>query len=368
MTTLPRPTEVVIIGGGQAGLSAAYYLRERGLRDFMILDRGPLPGGAWQHRRRALRLDLTHRVNDLPGLNTLGLSFRTAPGDRPAREIVSEYYGRYERDYDLPVRRPAEVTTVAPGPGERLLVHTRNAVTGQATESYLARAVVNASGTWERPYRPAVPGAETFAGRQYSTPQIGELEGFAGRRVIVVGGGTSAQEFILGLEPLASRVSWATRSPVHFIPAADLSAELGRAAVADQDRAARAGLVLPSIVSGTGVPLTPERAAARERGILVERPMFREITPTGVIWADGEAQEADDIIWATGFRAEIEHLAGTGILEPGGGIRVENGVAARDPRIFLAGYGPQASTIGAAMSGRATARSVLALLERPAKT
>lgn len=69
------------------------------------------------------------------------------------------------------------------------------------------------------------------------------------------------------------------------------------------------------------------------------------------------------ILWATGFRAAVDHLAPLRLREPGGGIRVEDTRAVRDGRVHLVGYGPSASTIGANRAGRAAARSVSRLLE-----
>src|SRR6218665_360892 len=71
VTERPTDTSVVIIGAGQAGLSVAYYLRRLGLdpgNDFVLLDRGPGPGGAWQFRWEALRLGSAHPPNDPPRL------------------------------------------------------------------------------------------------------------------------------------------------------------------------------------------------------------------------------------------------------------------------------------------------------------
>jgi NAD(P)H-nitrite reductase large subunit len=87
--------------------------------------------------------------------------------------------------------------------------------------------------------------------------------------------------------------------------------------------------------------------------------MFTGIEPTGVRWADGSFSPADVLLWATGFRPEVRHLAPLGLREPAGGLRVEAGASVADPRIFFAGYGPQASTIGAARAARRTARAIL---------
>jgi pyruvate/2-oxoglutarate dehydrogenase complex dihydrolipoamide dehydrogenase (E3) component len=67
---------------------------------------------------------------------------------------------------------------------------------------------------------------------------------------------------------------------------------------------------------------------------------------------------ADVILWATGFRPAVDHLAPLRLREPGGGIRVEGTRAVADPRVHLVGYGPSASTIGANRAGRAAVRDI----------
>ena len=353
---------VVIIGAGQAGLSVAHSLRKFDLvagTDFVVLDRGPDAGGAWQHRWPALRLGTAHRVNDLPGMSALGISFDTADRSRPAREVVAEYYHRYEAYFDLRVVRPVSVTSVA-NRGADLVVSTRSAAYGDQEIS--AHVLVNASGTWGAPFLPHYPGAESFAGQQVHTATFTSAEDFVGRKVVVVGGGTSAIGFMLELEGVAAELTWAARRPIDWVHTGELDLEGASAAVAAQDEAARSGRALPSIVSGTGVPVSRRIAAGIERGLLVARPMFQAIEPHGVRWADGRFTEADAIVWATGFRPELRHLAPLRLREKAGGVTVGAGASWTDPRIFFAGYGPQASTIGAARAGRVIARQVMALL------
>ena len=357
MVAPPERTEVVIIGAGQAGLSVAWHLRRAGLEpgvDFVVVDRGPGTGGAWQFRWEALRLDDAHKVDDLPGMRRLGLSFDTADPERPARDVVRDHYRRYEDELDLRVARPVRVTGVREhGEGFRV-------VTDQGEVD--ARVVVNAGGTWARPFVPHFAGVADFRGVQISTPGYRAAEDFAGMRVLVVGGGTSATGFLRELEGIAASTLWTTRRPVTFVD----DPEGGIKAVREADEAARAGRPLPSIISGTGLPATPANLAARDRGLLVARPMFETIEPDGVRWADGSFEAVDAIIWATGFRAELTHLAPLRLREPGGGVWVEDGRAVRYPGLFMAGYGPQASTIGANRAGRAIARQVMDHLRTPA--
>lgn len=359
---------VVVIGAGQAGLSVGYHLRRLGLTpgsDLVLLDRAPSTGGAWQFRWEALRLGAAHRVHDLPGMNAMGLRFDDADRSRPARDVVGEYYRRFEQHYDLRVRRPVSVSSVSrigdsPGASGGLCVTVRTA--DGRTSRIGAEVVVNASGTWGTPFVPWYPGRDAFGGRQLDTTEYRSAAEFAGQDVVVVGGGTSAIGFLLELDGVAARTRWFTRRPVVWSESAALDLESAVAAVDEQDRAARAGETLPSIVSGTGVPVSRRIRAGLERGVLQDSPMFTRLDETGVVTAEGEHVHADAVIWATGFRADLRHLAPLHLRTAAGGIVVEDGRSVDEPRLFLAGYGPQASTIGAKRAGRRIARQVMGVL------
>ncbi|MFD0144795.1 MULTISPECIES: NAD(P)-binding domain-containing protein [unclassified Streptomyces] len=349
-----RDIDVVVIGAGQAGLSAAYHLRRTGLapdRDFVVLDHAPRPGGAWQFRWPSLTYGKVHGMHALPGMELTG-----ADGRRPSSEVIGEYFTAYEERFDLRVHRPVEVSAVREGEGGRLLVETSEG-------TYATRALINATGTWDRPFWPRYQGQETFRGRQLHTVDYPGPEEFAGLRVIVVGGGASGTQHLMEIAEVAAGTTWVTRrEPVYREgPFGEMQ---GRAAVALVEERVRRGLPPQSVVSVTGLPLTDAIRDARERGVLDRNPMFDRITPTGVAWADGRTVDADVILWATGFRAAIDHLAPLRLREPGGGIRVEGTRAVRDERVHLVGYGPSASTIGANRAGRAAVSEIRRLLER----
>ncbi|MEU9994629.1 NAD(P)-binding domain-containing protein [Streptomyces sp. NPDC050848] len=345
---------MVVIGAGQAGLSAAYHLRRTGLapdRDFVVLDHAPRPGGAWQFRWPSLTYGKVHGMHALPGMELIG-----ADGGRPSSEVIGAYFTTYEDRFDLRVHRPVEVRAVREGEGGRLLVETSEG-------TYAARALINATGTWDRPFWPRYPGQETFRGRQLHTANYPGPEEFAGLRVIVVGGGASGTQHLMEIAEVAAETTWVTRrEPVYREGPFDET--VGRAAVALVEERVRKGLPPQSVVSVTGLPLTDAIRDARESGVLDRNPMFDHITPTGVAWADGRTVDADVILWATGFRAAIDHLAPLRLREPGGGIRVEGTRAVRDERVHLVGYGPSASTIGANRAGRAAVSEIRHLLER----
>ncbi|MFB6813961.1 NAD(P)-binding domain-containing protein [Streptomyces sp. NPDC056347] len=351
--TTARETEVVVIGAGQAGLSAAYHLRRTGLepdRDFVVLDHSPRPGGAWQFRWPSLTYGRVHGMHALPGMELTG-----ADDSRPSSEVIGAYFDRYESAFDLRVHRPVDVTAVREGPAGRLLVESSEG-------TYAARALINATGTWDRPFWPRYPGQESFRGRQLHTAGYPGPAAFAGQRVVVVGGGASGTQHLMEIAEVAAETYWVTRRPPVFREG-PFDADRGRAAVALVEERVRRGLPPQSVVSVTGLPLTEAIRHARETGVLDRLPMFDRITPDGVAWDDGRAVEADVILWATGFRAAIDHLAPLKLREPGGGIQVEGTRAVRDPRIHLVGYGPSASTIGANRAGRAAVRAIGRLLD-----
>lgn len=351
--TVVREVDVVVVGAGQAGLSSAYHLRRGGFepeRDFVVLDRAPRPGGAWQYRWPTLTYGRVHGMHALPGMPLTG-----ADDARPSSEVIGGYFAEYEDAFGLRVRRPVEVRAVREGDGGRLRVETSRGVWG-------ARALVNATGTWDRPFWPRYPGQELFRGRQLHTAQYPGPAEFAGRRVVVVGGGTSAVQHLLEIAEVAAATTWVTRRPPVFRDG-PFDETRGRDAVALVEERVRRGLPPQSVVSVTGLPMTEAMHRAERAGVLRRLPMFDRLTPTGVAWADGTETAADTVLWATGFRAALDHLAPLRLREPGGGIRVEGTRAVRDPRVHLVGYGPSASTIGANRAGREAVRGIRELLE-----
>lgn len=350
-------TEIAVIGAGQAGLSSAYHLRQRGLepgRGFVVLDQNPVPGGAWQHRWPSLTLSTVNRIHDLPGLG-FAEAVPDAGDSVEAAVAVPRYFAEYERRFGLPVYRPVTVKVVCERAG-RFRIETDR-------ETFSARGLINATGTWESPFIPDYPGRTLFRGRQLHTHDYRTAEAFRGQHVLIVGGGISAIQLLDEISQV-TRTSWVTRTPPRWRQG-PFDQEAGRAAVRRVEERVRAGLPPNSVVSVTGLPVTERVEAMRARGVLVRQPMFSEVTETGVRWADGRTLAVDVILWCTGFRSSLDHLAPLLLREPGGGITMTGRLAtevAKDPRVHLVGYGPSASTIGANRAGAVAAGELMATL------
>lgn len=362
--------DVVVIGAGQAGLSAAYYLARQGLRpevDFVVLDANPAPGGAWLHRWSSLTLGTAHGVHDLPGMK-----LPQSDPSEPASGVVGRYYGSYEKTFGLPVHRPVKVHAVRPlaplapvndaGAPEGLAGQPLVVATDKG--DFSARLVINATGTWDKPHWPHYPGVETFTGRQLHTHDFRSVAEFAGQRVLVVGGGTSAVQFLLQLAEAGVETAWSTRRPPEFT-SREFNPDWGRDVEARVNARTTAGLPPLSVVGVTGLPLTQQYQKGIEAGTLVSRGPLAQLNAEGAVFHDGSTFAADSILWATGFRAAMDHLAPLKLREPGGGIVMDGVKVAREPRLILVGYGASASTLGANRAGRAAALAALDRLNVP---
>ena len=369
----------MVIGAGQGGLSASYHLRRRGI-SHLVLDANAAPGGAWQHRWDSLTMPDVHGVAALPA------SAPPAAERGRANVVVPAYFRAYEREHDLPVLRPVRVDRVESAPaGDAsglLVVHA-------GARTWTARTIVNATGTWSQPHLPWYPGRDTFRGEQLHTAGYPGPEHFRGKRVVVVGGGASAVQLLGEIAQVAADTLWVTRrEPVWRSD--DFTAEAGRAAVALVEERVRRGLPPASVVSVTGLMLREQERAAERLGAYRRHPMFTAIEPDGVRLSGpplessqldsphfdsphfdrGALWRADVILWATGFRPAIAHLAPLRLRSEHGGIQLDRSgtTAVADPRVQLVGYGPSASTIGANRAGRAAARGVAAWLARDAQS
>ena len=364
--------DVVVIGAGQAGLSAAYHLSRRGfvsavpgeadargsagdaLLTYVVLDAEDGAGGAWRHRWRSLRMATVNGIRELPGVQP-----PVADPAEPSADAVPRYFADYESEMGLAVMRPVTVLAVRRAdddPHGRLLIES-------SAGTWSTRAVINATGTWSKPFWPRYPGQFEFRGSQLHVADYVSAEEFAGQHVAVVGGGISAVQLLDEISQVTT-TSWFTRREPEWLDE-DFTPTLGHDAVAKVEERVRQGLPPGSVVSVTGLIWTPALRAAAARGVLDRQPMFTRIEPDGVRLADGGFLHVDVILWATGFRAALDHLAPLGLRAPGGGIVMEGTAVAADPRVHLVGYGPSASTIGANRAGRAAVSALRTLLADP---
>ncbi|MGW3322342.1 ArsO family NAD(P)H-dependent flavin-containing monooxygenase [Streptomyces virginiae] len=351
---MTQRTDVVVIGGGQAGLAAGYHLRRQGI-EHVILDAPTAPGGAWQHTWDSLRLFSPAEYSSLPGRLMPVQPGRTYPD---AQHVV-DYLADYEKRYDLPVQRGVRVEAV----------HRDGAFLRVATESgdWRARAVVSATGTWTRPFLPAVPGRRDYTGRRLHTVHYRSPAEFTGRRVIVAGGGNSGAQIAADLAHAGIDLTWVTRRPPRY-----LADDIDGRALFDHATARRRALDegrtdTGGVASLGDIVAVPSVRAARDAGLLAAKPMFSRLTTAGVEWADGAAAEVDAIIWCTGFRPALAPFSALRLRGTRGHIATTGTRAVDEPRLHLLGYGDwtgpaSATLIGVGRPARDAAREIARFL------
>lgn len=366
-------TDVVVIGAGQAGLVAAHELQRRGISgyaprslpadddshlSFVVLDAEDGPGGAWRHRWPGLTMATVNMIADLPGMPSEPQS-----GKERSSEFIPEYFGDYEDEFDLPIMRPVCVRKVERDGDGFLLTTTAG--------EFRTRALLNCTGTWEAPFIPWYPGQETFRGIQVHTHDYKQPDQFWRKRTLVVGGGISALDHLDEISKVTKHTFWATRTPPRWKdprefsegnPGRGLGAQAGRA-VEERVRArTEQGLRPLPVVAETGLPRNEKVRSMEERGLLDRRPMFDRLDANGAWWGE-EYVELDAIIWATGFRANLRHLAPLKLHGGKGGILMRGTRVAAYPNLHLLGYGASASTVGARRDSRAAVREIVRYLK-----
>lgn len=314
--------DVAIVGAGQAGLAAAHAARRAGLAP-VVLEAGDEPGGSWSHYYDSLVLFSPARYSELPG--------RRFPGDPeryPTRDELVEYLRAYARELDADIRTRQRVARVTPQAGGGFVLAT------EACRELTADLVIAASGGFGTPHRPALPGLASFAGEAVHTAEYRSPAGYAGKRVVVIGGGDSAVQIATELSEVA-RVSIATRSPLRFMPQRPLGRDL-------HWWLARTGLDTapfgPRILARRTAAVDDGRhRAALATGNPDARPLFTHLDGDEAVWADGEREHIDAVILATGFRPEVSYLRGTAALAPSGEPLQRRGVSTTVPGLGYVG-------------------------------
>lgn len=338
--------DTLVIGAGQAGLAAGYYLQKAGLR-FLILEASDEPGGSWPHFYDSLSLNSPARYSSLPGL-----PFPGQPDRYPQRDEAVAYLRSYAAHFALPIVTGARVIKVERS-GRFLRV-----ITGDKG-CYLARTIVAATGFFGQPYIPNLPGQAHYRGQLLHAAEYRRPDPFRGQRVVVVGGGNAAVQIGVELAQVA-RVTLATRHPIRFLPQRLLGKDihfwlnltgLDRGQWLDDQS-------MP--VFDTGTYRTAIAADQPDH-----RPMFERFTEDGLIWSDGRHEKVDTVLFATGYRPCLAYLAGLGALDQAGRARQRQGASTSVPGLYYVGLPRQRNAASATLRGAgADARVVVAQLRR----
>ena len=351
---MPDVEQVVVVGGGAAGLSTAAALSQRGV-DALVLDRDDRIGGSWAGRYERLHLHTIRRFS--------GLAHYAIPRTYP-RYLSKDEYARYLADYagrfDLRVSLGERVVAVrpAPGTGPRWEVET-------AQRTLRTSVVILATGHYTEPRVPAWEGIETFRGRLLHSDEYRTGKEFSGQRALVIGLGNSGAEIAADLvEQGAASVVVAVRTPPPIVTREMFGVlpvqifgialmPLGIPRVVDRIgaklRRVSVGDLRPyGIGEAAWGPFTARRPAVIDVGFLdvlkagqVEvRPALSRLTERGAEYVDGTQEDVDVVVAATGFSTGLEDLLRDvpGIAGDDGQPLARSGQPTAAPGLYAIGF------------------------------
>jgi putative flavoprotein involved in K+ transport len=324
--------EVIVIGGGQAGLALGYHLACQRCR-FTILDTGDSPAAVWRSRWDSLALFTPARYDALPG--------RAFPGDPdhyPTRDEVVEYLTAYARDFELPVKLNSHVRAVRVIDGG-YFVETDD-------RAYEADQVVVATGPFQTPRVPSLAPDLAAEVQQLHSSDYRRPDDIRDGPVLVVGGGNTG--FQIAHELAATHeVHLAIGSRQAPLPqrafGRDLFTILTTTGLMGKTVESRIGRRL----SGRDALIGSSPRAIRRRGVDV-RPRATRAAGSTITFADASTLDARTVIWATGFGVDYSYVDAPVFSDDGAVIHTRGVTAA--PGLYFLGM-PWQHTRGSALLG-----------------
>jgi putative flavoprotein involved in K+ transport len=326
--------DVLVIGGGQAGLAMGYHLAQSG-RSFQIADAGAQIGETWRSRWDSLQLFTSGRYDNLPGL-----PFPAAPDTYPGKDDVANYLQAYAAKFKLPVRLNTQVTS--------LTRSDSGYVAKAGGEALEARQVVVATGPFHVPFTPPIaegldPGVHQIHSARYQHPQT-----IPPGKVLVVGAANSGCQIAQELSATHS-VELSAGQRIPAIPQRPLGRDIWTWATALRLDKVTADSRLGKRLAGRDQVIGPgPRQLARHHAIRT-RPRATSAAGRTVTFADGTATQYDVVVWATGFRTSHSWIDIPDVTDDQGRILHRRGVTP-SPGLYLLGLTWQ-HTRGSALLG-----------------
>jgi putative flavoprotein involved in K+ transport len=287
-------TEALVVGGGQAGLTAGYYLRQSGI-PFLILDAEPRSGQSWRERWDSLVLFTVARYSELPGV-----PFPGDPEHFPGKDEIADYLETYARTFELPVRHGARVVELeCRDDGYRLSTES---------DSFEGRQVIIATGAYQNPYIPPLAGRLSHEVTQLHSATYRNPEQIPAGTVLVVGSANSGCQIAVDLADGGHRVHLSRGQRLPTLPYRILGKslhwwgdKLGLIS-APLEGSLRGRTQRGDLLVGT----SPRRLARRHGVQLHARTVAAE--GTTVRFTDDRRLQVDTVIWATGYRSDYSWI------------------------------------------------------------
>lgn len=297
----PERHEVVVIGAGQAGLSAGYHLKRRGI-EHVILDGAARIGDVWRNRWDSLRLFTPAKFGSLDGYRF------PVPGDTyPTKNQMADYLESYARKFDMPVRLNTRVERLNRANGH-FRVHTTNCV-------YEADRVIVAAASYQKPHLPAFardldPGVFQMHSHEYRNPaQLPDGP------ILLVGASNSGAE--IAMDIASTHTVWLSGRDVGHVPF-DIHGFLGRKLLVRLvvrgmfhhllTMRTPMGRKFRSKMHGHGMPLIRTRPWQLDHAGVRRIGKITGVRNGKAVTEDGKEISFASVIWCTGFHPGFDWI------------------------------------------------------------
>jgi len=314
----------IVIGAGQAGLATGYYLSQEGV-DFNIFDSHERVGDPWRERWDSMRLFTPARYNNLPGMAFPGEDDRL-----PHKDEVAEYLETYADHFNLPVKLETIVASVS-RQGETYQVET------EVGEGYQTRNIVVATGSFQKPYVPALaaeldPSIFQTHSSEYQNPQ--QLQD---GEVLVVGAGNSGTQ--ISLELAEERQVYLSGPDTGRIPRTLFGRDIYRwiwPTILQLSVESWLGGRLAENAASGGDPLVGITQKEVEEAGIHRVPRTTGADGGQPVLEDGREIDAGNVIWATGFKPDYSWI-NLPVFGENGYPEHERGVVEEEPGLYFMG-------------------------------
>ncbi|MBD0408692.1 NAD(P)/FAD-dependent oxidoreductase [Bacillus sp. 1021] len=313
--------DTIVIGAGQAGISAGYYLK-KSKQKFIILDKSHEVGENWKNRYDSLVLFTSRMYSSLPGMHL--------EGDKhglPSKNEIAAYLKKYVERFEIPIQLRTEVISVQKLNNYFLIKTNR--------EDYQTKNLVMAAGPFHTPNIPSI--SKDVAGHihQLHSSQYKHSKQLAPGNVLVVGGGNSGAQ--IAVELSKERVTYLSCSnkPVYFplwIGKRSIFWWFDKLGVLHASHTS----ILGKFIQKKGDPIFGYelKHAIRQKKIILKQRVIAG-KQNEIIFKDSSSLEVNNVIWATGFKNPLWWMKIEGVLDKEGRIIHHRGVSAVKGLYFI---------------------------------
>jgi len=325
----------IVIGAGQSGLATAYYLKKKGMK-YLVLEKSNQTAGSWPLYYDSLKLFSPVKYSSLPGLR-----FSGNYNHYPTKTEVISYLNAYTKKFNLNICTGKKVMEVHK-------THNLYLIKTEEGSIYKTKTLISTTGSFDFPNHPKISGIESFGGEVLHSSEYRNPERYTNKRVLVIGAGNSAVQIAYELRK-KSKVTIATRKPIKFIPQKVLGVDIhfwfsliGLNYFSFGKKLSLNDSVLDrNIFKKAIIKKNPDR-----------RDMFESIINDGVIWKEDEKEKVDTIIFATGYRPNVNYLSAiSGALDENRMPIHKKGISTSNRGLFYVGLPGQRTFSSATLRG-----------------